>query len=182
MTMPFQMLSELRRDWQRHRASASHRSMPALATYRMGRWVREQPAPLRWIGGKVYGVSLLVSEAISGIYLDRDTDVGEAIHFVHAGGINIHPATKIGDRVGIMHGVTLGSGPDGGTPTIGDDVFIGANASVIGEVKVGDRARIAANSLVLRDVPPDSLAIGVPAKVMPQMRTSLREDSRSDGN
>ena len=170
------LIAQLRKDWARHKASASHRSMPALANYRFGQWVRDKPLPVRWVGGKVYGAGLLVAEAVSGIFLDRNTEVGEDLHFVHAGGINIHPDVKIGDRVGIMHGVTLGTGPDGRAPSIGDDVFIGSNASVLGGVTIGEGARVAANSLVVNDVPPGALAIGVPAKVVPQLKTSLRRE------
>ena len=82
--------------------------------------------------------------------------------------IQIHPSAEIGDRCGIMHGVTLGS--DGkGVPTIGNDVFIGCGATVLGGVKVGDNARIAANSLVISDVPSGSAAMGVPARVTPNL-------------
>ena len=148
--------------------------MPAIVNFRFGQWVAEQPPPIRWAGGKVYAVGLILSEMVSGIFLARDTEVGEALHFVHAGGINIHPDSKIGNRVGLMHGVTLGVGPDDRCPIIGDDVFIGANASVIGGVTIGNGARIAANSLVVNDVPPGALAIGVPAKVLPQLKNKLR--------
>ncbi|MGF1464669.1 MAG: serine O-acetyltransferase [Sandaracinaceae bacterium] len=162
------LIRQLREDWGRHKASASVRSMPALVNYRVGRWVKEQPLPVRWAGGKVYGVGLLVAEMMSGIHLDRDTQVGEGFHMIHAGGINIHPDTVIGDRVGIMHGVTLATGPGGRPAVIGDDVFIGANACVLG-AEVGAGARVAANSLVLNDVPPGAMAIGVPAKNVPQL-------------
>ena len=172
------LFDTIRADWRRHTASQSHRSIPALVVYRFGRWVQEQPAPVAKLGGKLYGAGLLAAEAISGVYLARETEVGEGFHLVHAGGINIHPDTKIGDRVGLMHGVTLGMGPDGGTPTLEDDVFVGANATVIGGVTIGEGARVAATSLVVRDVPAGALAIGVPAKVVPQLKTRLkRHDS-----
>jgi serine O-acetyltransferase len=161
------LLSALRADWARHSASASQLSMLALANYRFGRWVRDRPAPVRWVGGKVYGVGLLASEAVAGVFLDRDTEIGEDLHLIHSGGINIHPRVKIGDRVGIMQGVTLATGPDDAAPVIGNDVFIGANACVIGGVTVGDGARIAACSLVIRDVAPGMMAVGVPARVVP---------------
>ena len=163
---------KLRDDYRRHAESSSHRSMPALATYRFGRWVGERSGPVRWLGGKVYGMALLASETVSGIFLDRETEVGEGIHFVHAGGINIHPSSRIGNRVGIMQGVTLAAGPDDTGPTIGDDVFIGAHATILGAVTVGDRATVAANSLVVKDVPAGCMAIGVPAKNVPQIEKS----------
>ena len=170
----------LREDWKRHAASASHLSMLAIANYRLGRWAREQSAPVRWVGGKFYGVGLLASEALAGVFLDRDTEVGESLHLVHAGGINIHPSTRIGDRVGIMQGVTLGTGPDGRAPTIGNDVFIGANACVVGGVTIGDGARIAACSLVLNDVPAGSMAVGVPAKVIPMFSPRKDQPKRDE--
>ena len=93
--------------------------------------------------------------------------VGKNSQLVHAGKTKSHPQTVIRDRVGVMHSVTLGATPDGrGVPTIGNDVFIGAGARILGPVKIGDRARIAANSLVISDVPPDTTAIGVPAKIL----------------
>jgi serine acetyltransferase len=65
-----------------------------------------------------------------------------------------------------MHGVTIGTNMDRGVPVIGNDVFIGANATIIGKIRIGDGARIAANTLVLSNVPPGTVAIGVPAKIM----------------
>lgn len=162
------LLSTLASDLRRHRKSQALRAMPALATYRFGRWVRKQPTPARQLIGVVYRAALLGSEVVSGIYLESATIVGEDLHLIHAGGINIHPGCRIGDRVGLMHGVTLG-GDEEGAPVIGDDVFIGSNATVYGHVTVGDGASVAANSLVLTDVPPNCLAIGVPAKMVPQL-------------
>lgn len=168
-----QLVHELRRDYERHAASGSERAMLALANYRFGRWVAKQPRPVRFVGGKVYGLGLVASESLAGIFLDRDTDLGEDIHFVHSGNIHINPDTRIGDRVGIMQGVTLGTVPNKeGSPVIEDDVFIGANASVLGSVTIGRGARVSANSLVLNDVPPGALAVGVPAKIIrvPEIR------------
>ena len=112
-------------DLKRHRASQALRAMPALATYRFGVWCRKQPTPVRQLSGVVYRAALLASETVSGIYLDSATEVGDDLHLIHAGGINIHPASRIGDRVGLMHGVTLAA-DERGAPVLGDDVFIGA--------------------------------------------------------
>jgi serine acetyltransferase len=66
-----------------------------------------------------------------------------------------------------MHNVTVGTNMVGGAPTIGNDVFIGCGAAVLGEITIGDGVRIAANSLVIGDVPAGALAMGVPARVYP---------------
>ena len=100
-------------------------------------------------------------------------------------GIEIHPAAKIGhgvvigetaevgDNCTIYQGVTLGgTGKDTGKrhPTIGNNVMIGAGAKVLGPFKVGDGARIAAGAVVLEEVPENSTAVGIPARVV-RLRT-----------
>lgn len=161
------LIVELRRDYERHGSSMRNLAFWAIATYRFGRWANEQPPPVRGVAGKVYGALSLAVEMASGILFNREATVGEDFHLVHSGNIKIHPECVIGDRVGIMHDVTLGSAAEReGAPVVGDDVFIGAGAKILGPVKIGDRARIAANSLVITDVPADTTAIGVPAKIM----------------
>jgi serine O-acetyltransferase len=154
-------------DYRRHHSSLRNPALWAIATYRFGRWADKLPPGLRMVGGKLYGAMSLLVEVTSGIVINRETEIGKDFHLVHAGNIKIHPRAVIGDRVGIMHDVTLGTTPErSGAPTIGDDVFIGAGARILGAIKIGDRARIAANSLVISDVPPDTTAIGVPAKIL----------------
>lgn len=145
------------------------RSMPfwAIATYRLGNWFETLPHPFRYLGGKVYGILLFWVELTTGIVLNREVRIGRDFHLVHSGNIKIHPGTVIGDRVGVMHDVTIGTTPErDGAPHIGNDVFIGAGAKILGPVEIGDRARIAANTLVISDVPADTTAIGVPAKIL----------------
>ncbi len=161
------LIDDLRRDYARHGSSIRNPAFWAVATYRFGRWANEQPPPVRGAAGKVYGGLALAVEMASGILFNREATVGEDFHLVHSGNIKIHPDCVIGDRVGIMHDVTLGTAAEReGAPVVGDDVFIGAGAKILGPVKIGDRARIAANSLVVTDVPADTTAIGVPAKIM----------------
>jgi len=161
------LMETLHSDYKRHNASLRNMAFWAIANYRFGRWAGQLPPGLREIGSKVYGAMSLFVEVTSGIILPREVQVGKSFHLIHAGNTKIHPQTVIGDRVGIMHDVTLGTTPDSsGVPTIGDDVFIGAGAKILGAVKIGDRARIAANSLVISDVPADTTAIGVPAKIL----------------
>jgi serine O-acetyltransferase len=159
---------DLRDDYERHGATMRNMAFWAIATYRIGNWANTLPRPLNKVGGKVYGVMSLFVEATTGILLNREARIGEEFHLVHAGNIKIHPNAIIGDRVGIMQDVTIGEQGFGrdGAPVIGNDVFIGAGAKILGPITIGDRARIAANSLVVTDVPADSTAIGVPAKIM----------------
>jgi serine O-acetyltransferase len=159
-------IEALRSDYQRHGHSLSSLPFWAMLTYRFGRWANAQPRLLRYLGGKIYGALFLTVATTSGIELNREASVGEALHLIHSGNIKIHPACVIGNRVGIMHDVTLGEGERPGAPTIGDDVFIGAGAKVLGPIRIGNRVKIAANSLVIADVPDDCTAVGVPARIM----------------
>jgi serine O-acetyltransferase len=81
----------------------------------------------------------------------------------HPNGIVVHSRAQIGRGVTIMHQVTLGErspAGKGGIPTIGDDVFIGAGAKILGDVSVGHGAVIGANAVVTRDVPPGCTVVG----------------------
>lgn len=151
----------------------------ALLVYRYGRWSLERSSErTRWYTSKLYGACRPIVQFVTGVDIDRKTRIGEDFHIVHAGNISVHPDVVIGHRVGIMHGVTLGTNMGDGVPVIGDDVFIGCNASVLGAIKVGNGARIAANSLVITDVPAGAVAIGVPARVGPDLSALRREAPR----
>lgn len=177
------MLEELRSVYRRHGRSLRSPSFWLLANYRLGRWAWTLPPPASTLGSWLYGAGLTFSEFVLGSTLNRETEVGPDLTIVHADGVRIAPSVTIGARVCIMQSVTIGTAPDRpGVPVIGDDVFIGAGARVLGPVKVGARARIAANSLVVSDVPPDTTAIGVPAKMLRytgRCPTAAREEEPS---
>jgi serine O-acetyltransferase len=163
------MFQEIREDFITHGRSLKNGAFWALVVYRYGVWsLGQRFGPWRWLTSKVYGVFKILSEMTTGVRLQRETKIGQKFHIIHTGFVLIHPDVVIGDRVGIMHNVTLGTnmGPD--VPTIGNDVFIGCGASILGKVTIGDGALIAANSLVIDDVPPGAVAIGVPAMVRPR--------------
>ena len=164
------MFENIKDTWATHERPLRNGGFWVMATYHLGRWaMRRRFAPWRWTMGKCYGVLKMMVEMRTGVLIERETTVGKRLHIIHAQMINIHPECIIGDGVGIMHGVTLGANMNPGAPTIGNDVFIGCNASVLGKITVGDGARIAANSLVITDVPPGAVAMGVPARVIPNM-------------
>lgn len=143
-----------------------NRAVWALVVYYFGVWGRGiRFAPLRWVVSKIYGLLSMFTEITSGVTLYSNMKLpGKGLHIIHPTSVYIHPGVVLGERVGIMHNVCIGTNMRGGLPVIGNDVFIGTGASVLGEIKVGDGARIASNSLVINDVPPGAFAIGVPAK------------------
>lgn len=98
-------------------------------------------------------------------------EIGEGTRCGHRGvGIVIHPSASVGCRCLIRVQVVIGAakrsdGP-GRAPRIGDEVEIGVGAKILGDIEVGDRAVIGANAVVLCDVPSDTLAVGVPARIV----------------
>lgn len=163
-----QMLRALRRELERHDRGLKSPDFWVAATYHYGVWsLGVRPPPLQKASSKLFGLMQLGVQLATGCTIHREAEIGEDLHLIHAWNIRIHPGTVIGARCGIMHDVTIGTTPDGtGVPTIGDDVFIGAGAKIVGGITIGDRARIGANSLVISDVPPDSTAVGVPARIL----------------
>jgi serine O-acetyltransferase len=92
-------------------------------------------------------------------------EIGPGVSFGHRQGIMMGKRVKIGARCKIRHQVTIAGGRGGGA-TIGDDVQIGAGAKIIGPVHIGNRARIGANAVVVKDVPDDATVVGIPARVV----------------
>lgn len=105
----------------------------------------------------------------TGIEIHPGAKIGRRLVIDHGTGIVIGETTEIGDDVLIYQGVTLGgTGKDTGKrhPTIGNNVLIGSGAKVLGPFKVGDNSRVAANAVVLSEIPPDCTAVGSPARVV----------------
>jgi serine O-acetyltransferase len=107
--------------------------------------------------------------------------LGEDIELPHPNGIVIHPDVVIGPKCRLFQQVTLGTGPIPGVPNLGEGVWIGAGAKVIGGVKIGKNAIIGANAVVLSDIPAGATAVGVPAVVVPNSRRLWDTDKRDYG-
>ena len=107
---------------------------------------------------------------ITGIEIHPGAKIGDNFFIDHGMGVVIGETTEIGNNVLIYHGVTLGgTGLDKGVkrhPTIEDDVTIGAGAKILGPITIGRGSKIGANSVVLKDVPAYSTAVGLPARVV----------------
>ena len=117
-------------------------------------------------------LSRLVSQLnrfITGIEIHPGARIGRRLVIDHGMGIVIGETAEIGDDCLIYHGVTLGgTGKDQGKrhPTIGNNVLISCGAKVLGPFRVGDNARIAANAVVLTEVPENATAVGIPAQIV----------------
>jgi serine O-acetyltransferase len=141
----------------------------ATATYRLARFARLRGAVAlaRMIAG--------IGQWLTGAELEPIAVVGPGFVIAHTNGVILGQGVRAGRNLYLHGGVLLGSTSNesrtratSGFPTVGDDVTVFAKASVLGPIHVGDRAVIGAHALVLRDVPPDSTARGVPAVSFPR--------------
>ena len=92
--------------------------------------------------------------------------LGKRLMIPHPNGVVIHEDAVIGDDCMIMQQVTVGMIDEGEVPVIGNRVYIGAGAKIIGKLTVGDGARIGANAVVVNDVPSNATAVGIPARII----------------
>lgn len=138
-------------------------SFYALLFHRWGHWFYEK---------KYFFIARLISQiarGLTGIEIHPGATIGKGLFIDHGMGVVIGETCEIGDNVTIYHGVTLGgTGKDHGKrhPTIGNNVMISTGAKVLGPFKVGDNSRIAANAVVLQEIPEDSTVVGIPGKVV----------------
>jgi serine O-acetyltransferase len=142
----------------------------ALLVYRFGHArfvIRNKYVRLPWT--IAYIILNKLAEIVCGIVIGATANIGRRLCIEHHGCIVIHGNTVIGDDCLIRHGVTLGNtGMDDplGAPVVGDRVQIGAGAKILGRVRVGNDVIIAANAVVIRDVPDFAVVGGVPARVI----------------
>ncbi|MCK8782454.1 serine acetyltransferase [Rhizobium sp. NTR19] len=172
----------VRGDYRRHGSRVFNAGFMALFIYRFGRWADERRMPLSRIATRrAYGLIHVIISTLHRVWIPSEATLGEGFHIIHVeGSISIHPAVVIGKRCGIMHNVTIGTNMTAGAPKIGDDVFIGVNSCILGDIRIGDRVRIGANTAVTTDVPSDSIVVGSPAKIYPRLGPFLRERSLDD--
>ena len=114
-------------------------------------------------------VCMLMIRLLYGSFLPYQVQIGPGVSFGHRQGIVIARSARIGSRCTIRHQVTIANGV-GGAACIGDDVKIGAGAKIIGHVTIGNRARIGANAVVMKDVAQDTTVVGVPAHAVHRRR------------
>ena len=124
-------------------------------------------------------IARIISQTIrffTGIEIHPGAKIGKNLFIDHGMGVVIGETSEVGDNVTIYHNVTLGgSSPSIDSerqrhekrhPTIGNDVVIGSGAQIIGPIKVGNNARIAANAVVVKDVPENATMVGIPARAV----------------
>ena len=143
---------------------------------RFGHWCAQRGVPL--MSGLIYRHLY----RRFGLEIAFDKAMGGGLYIAHTQGCVLSFA-EVGENCTVISAVTIGRRNKHAFPVLGDNVLIGAGARVLGGIKVGDNARIGANAVVLKDVPADSTAIGIPAKIVqkPRANGTLRELFESGG-
>lgn len=134
---------------------------PAMILYRLMQWSRSCGLfPLEMLCNKLNAICC-------NCIIGRGAEFGPGFVLVHATGVVINGNVRGGRNVFVEHQVTIGA-ERRQSPLLGSDVFIGAGAKIIGAVTLGDGARVGANAVVVRDVPPHATVVGIPARVVRQ--------------
>jgi serine O-acetyltransferase len=165
------MLENIREDWHTYDGSLSRQGLWVMLVYRFGRWrytigSRVLRAPFSF----VYRILKVLSQILTGIDLPCEVVVGRRFRIEHFGGIIISGDAVFGDDCVVRNGVTVGLRHTGqrGSPVFGNRVDVGAGAKILGPIRIGDDVAIGANAVVIADVPANSLAVGVPARILPR--------------
>ncbi len=131
----------------------------AMVWYRAMQWAQSwRLVPLAMLFNKL---NAICCQCIIG----RGADFGPGFVLIHSQGVVINGQVRGGERIFVEHQVTIGAERNI-TPRLGNDVFIGAGAKVIGGVSIGNQVRIGANAVVIRDVPDGATVGGVPARIL----------------
>jgi serine O-acetyltransferase len=142
-----------------------------LALYRLQR--RASRARPRWLWAcPLAGLAVLrkLLTMLTHISIDSSAEIGPGLLIPHASPIWINGNSRIGADCAVMNVCTIGAGPQEGLTIVGDHVLIGCNSAIISGVTIGDNATIAAHATVITDVPPETTAFGVPARILPGLR------------
>ena len=132
---------------------------PAIVLYRLMQWAgRYRLAPLEMLFNRLNSI-------LCNCIIGRGADFGPRFVLVHATGVVINGRVRGGAGVKVEHQVTIGA-ERRESPRLGDDVFVGAGAKILGAVSVGTGARVGANAVVVKDVPAFATVVGIPARVV----------------
>jgi len=155
-------------------------SVWAVGIFRFGKWAQAiKFRPLRRLLLLIYFLSYKLVEALSGIRISIDSEIGPGLVIHNFGGVVIHG--RLGRNCTIVQGAQLISRSDGkqsGWPILGDAVFVGSGAKIVGNIKIGNNVKVGANAVVAADVPDDCIVLAPECIVLAQRR----DHGASDGN
>lgn len=165
------MFDNIRQDLKNYDNDWGAQGFWVMIVYRFGRWrYSTRPALVRKIFSIFYKVSYKFIQIITGIELPCEVEIGKNFIIDHFGGIVISGYAKFGDNCRIRNGVVVGlkNVDEPIAPCFGDNVDIGAGAKILGPISIGNNVNIGANAVVIKDIPDNSIAVGVPSTIKPK--------------
>jgi len=160
----------IREDWAAHGRDWTKPGFRAIVVHRFGVWrMRIGPKLLRAPFSVIYQALYRRVRNHYGIDLPESVKLGRRVIIEHCGAVVIHGEASIGDDCIIRQGVTIGMRSvdrPHDAPELGARIDIGAGAKILGKVRIGDAAQIGANAVVLADVPPGAMVVGIPARII----------------
>ena len=141
----------------------------AIVIYRFGSWVNGFKVPILRLIPKIIAFFLFkMIEMSTGISIPASAKIGKGFYIGHFGNIILHSDVTMGENCSIGPGVLIGTRGLGnqGAPQIGNNVYIGVGAKVLGNIKIGNNVKIGANAVVINDIPDNATVVGIPARVI----------------
>ena len=141
----------------------------AIIVYRFGSWVNNFNVPVLRLFPKLFAFLLFkLIEITTGISIPASAKIGKGFYIGHFGGIIVHSDVQIGEKCSIGPGVVIGTRGLGnrGVPQIGNNVYIGVGAKILGAIKIGNNVKIGANAVVIQNVPNNATVVGIPARII----------------
>lgn len=173
------MFTTLREDFRRYlrpwRSSPLWQAIPralltygflAVCVYRYGRWMRTLPRGVAFPFKVVYYLLKVPTELLLGIHISLDSNIGPGLYIGHFGGIFL--VGDAGRNLSVGQGVTIGykgAGKSSGLPVLGDDVYVGVGAKIIGDIRIGDGVVIGANTVVTKNIPARTRVVGAAVRM-----------------
>ena len=168
------MFENIRADLRTYGYDWTRQGFWVMVVYRFGRWrYTLRIPPVRKCCSLIYKFLYKAVQVATSIELPCEVPVGRNFRIDHFGYIVVSGFARFGDNCVLRSGVVVGLQrvEDPGAPAIGNNVDIGTGAKVLGKITVGNNVLIGANSVVLTDVPDNSVAVGIPARILPRKQT-----------
>ena len=150
-----------------------------LVAFRLASAVASASKPIKFFGLPYVIFYRLVFEWFLGVEIPWKTTIGRRLRLYHGPGLVIHPGTVIGDYCVLRHNTTIGISKTGDvsskSPVIGNFVDIGANVVIIGNISIGLHSIIGAGSAVVKSIPPYSIVVGNPGRVIKKVKEIAHE-------
>ncbi len=177
------LLSALREDLIANRGHWGGAGFQAVAVYRFGAWARRQKGLRQRVLTRLHKVLFALVRNLYSIELPRSTTIGRRLQIPHPAGIVVSYQAEIGDDCLIRQNATIGQFNRGRqrtppyAPKLGNGVEVGAGATIVGGITIGNRARIGPNAVVMTDVPPGGAAFASPARIMEPLLQAKPEEA-----